>query len=62
MKSLADAKRCDTALYARVFHALLDRGIYIAPSQFECNFISAAHSHKDVDMFLSAFDAALRMI
>ena len=62
VKSLADAKRCDTALYARVFHALLDRGIYIAPSQFECNFISAAHTAKDVDRFLAAFDSALRSI
>ena len=62
VRSLADAKRCDTALYARIFHALLDRGIYIAPSQFECNFISAAHTAKDVDRFLAAFDSALRAL
>ena len=59
VRNLTDAKRCDTALYAEVFHGLLDRGIYIAPSQFECNFISAAHSRRDVDAFLAAFDAVL---
>jgi glutamate-1-semialdehyde 2,1-aminomutase len=53
---LADAKACDTALYARVFHGMLERGVYIAPSQFECNFISAAHTERDVDEFLDRFD------
>ena len=52
---LASAKKCDTALYARIFHGMLDRGIYLAPSQFECNFISAAHTEKDVDEMLDRF-------
>ena len=56
VQDLADAKACSTALYAQIFHGLLDRGIYIAPSQFECNFISAAHSAADVDAFLDAFE------
>ncbi len=60
VKNLANTRRCDVKLYARIFHGLLKRGIYIAPSQFECNFISAAHSEKDVDAFLSAFDAVLK--
>ncbi len=53
---LEDAKACSTKLYAQLFHGLLERGIYIAPSQFECNFISAAHTAGDVDEFLSAFE------
>jgi glutamate-1-semialdehyde 2,1-aminomutase len=53
--SLSDALGCDTSLYAKVFHGLFERGIYIAPSQFECNFVSAAHSASDADAFLSAF-------
>lgn len=53
---LADAKACDLKLYAKVFHGMLGRGIYIAPSQFECNFISAAHTDRDVDEFLDRFD------
>ncbi len=56
VQDLADAKACSTKLYAKIFHGLLDRGIYIAPSQFECNFISAAHTEKDVDAFLDRFD------
>jgi len=56
VQDLADAQACDTKLYARLFHGLLDRGIYIAPSQFECNFVSAAHTAKDVDAFLDRFD------
>ena len=56
VQDLADAKACSTALYAQLFHGLLDRGIYIAPSQFECNFVSAAHTPADVDAFLSAFE------
>ncbi len=55
VRSLSDAMRCDTRLYARLFHAMLDRGVYIAPSQFECNFISAAHTGRHVAEFLDAF-------
>jgi glutamate-1-semialdehyde 2,1-aminomutase len=57
---LAGAMRCDTALYAKVFHGLYDRGIYVAPSQFECNFVSAAHSDADVDCFISVMDEIFR--
>src|SRR5215472_2991322 len=42
------AKRCDTARFGKFFHFLLDRGIYIAPSQFEAGFVSAAHSEEDI--------------
>ena len=56
VQDLADAQACNTRLYAKIFHGMLERGIYIAPSQFECNFISAAHTAKDVDAFLDAFE------
>lgn len=46
--SYADARRADTARYARFFHAMLDRGVYVAPSQFEAAFVSLAHSDDDV--------------
>ena len=62
VQDLADAKACDTKLYAKIFHAMLKRGIYIAPSQFECNFISASHTSRDVDHFLDAFSSALRSL
>lgn len=58
---LASAKKSDTVLYARIFHGLLDRGIYLAPSQFECNFISAAHTERDVDELLDRFGKVCAM-
>lgn len=60
VRNLADAQACDVKLYAKIFHGLLERGIYIAPSQFECNFVSAAHVDADVDEFLSAFNDVCR--
>jgi glutamate-1-semialdehyde 2,1-aminomutase len=47
--SYADARRADTARYARFFHAMLERGVYVAPSQFEAAFVSLAHSDADLD-------------
>ncbi len=42
------AKHSDTAAFARFFHFMLERGVYLAPSQFEAGFISAAHSEEDI--------------
>jgi len=44
----ASAKRSDTTRYARFFHAMLERGIFLAPSQFEAAFVSLAHSEADL--------------
>ncbi|HEX5417761.1 MAG TPA: glutamate-1-semialdehyde 2,1-aminomutase [Chloroflexota bacterium] len=41
------ARRADTLRYARYFRAMLDRGIYLAPSQFEAGFLSLAHTPDD---------------
>ncbi len=57
--NLTSAKTADTALYGRFFHAMLDRGVYLAPSQFEAGFLSTAHRTDDVDRTLDAADAAL---
>ena len=56
---LASAKRSDTALYARFFHAMLDRGVYFAPSPFEAGFVSIAHTDDDVDRTVAAADEAM---
>jgi glutamate-1-semialdehyde 2,1-aminomutase len=45
----ASARRSDTARYARFFGAMLERGMYLAPSQFEAAFVSLAHSEADLD-------------
>ena len=54
VRNLEDAKACDTDRYAAYFHGMLERGIYLPPSQFEAAFVSAAHSADDVDAFLRA--------
>lgn len=48
LHNLADVKQCDTKLYAKLFHTLLDQGFYIQPSQFEVAFVSAAHTREQV--------------
>lgn len=48
VRNFADAKASDTKLFSRFFHALLERGVYLAPSPFEACFMSAAHSDDDV--------------
>ena len=53
-----DARRSDTAAYARVFHHLLNHGIYIAPSQFELLFLSTAHTDDDIARTVEAFGQA----
>jgi glutamate-1-semialdehyde 2,1-aminomutase len=54
----ASARRADTPRYARFFHAMLDRGVYLAPSQFEAGFVSLAHTDADIDVTLNAAAAA----
>jgi len=49
-----DAKGSDTDRYGGLFRHLLERGIYVAPSQFEALFVSAAHSDEDVDRTVEA--------
>ena len=55
----ATAKRADTARYARYFHAMLERGVYLAPSQFEAAFVSLAHTEADIDATAKAAAEAL---
>jgi glutamate-1-semialdehyde 2,1-aminomutase len=49
-----DAVRSDTERYAALFRHLLDRGIYVAPSQFECMFVSVAHGDDEIDRTIEA--------
>lgn len=54
------AKRSDAARFGRFFHAMLDRGFYLPPSQFEAAFISLAHTPNDIDDTIAALEASLR--
>src|SRR5260370_2355319 len=49
VRDYAGAKRSDTKRYARFFREILDRGIFLAPSQFQAAFLSAAHTAPDID-------------
>ena len=59
VRNYADAKRTDTALFARWHKAALARGVFLAPSAFEADFVSAAHSEADIDFTIEQLDAAL---
>jgi len=52
--SLDEAMKSDTGKYADYFKLSLESGIYLAPSQFECLFVSYAHTDKDIDTILAA--------
>lgn len=56
------AKSCDTALFGKYFQAMLKRGIYLAPSQFESLFISNALSEEDIVHYIQANKEALQEI
>ncbi|MDE2349950.1 MAG: glutamate-1-semialdehyde 2,1-aminomutase [Gammaproteobacteria bacterium] len=49
---------CDAARFGRFFHAMLDAGVYLAPSAFEAGFISAAHTDADIDATIAAAERA----
>jgi glutamate-1-semialdehyde 2,1-aminomutase len=55
----ASAKRSDTKRYARYFHGMLERGVFLAPSQFEAAFVSLAHTDADVAFASRAAGEAL---
>ena len=52
--SFDDVMQSDRDAFNRFFHAMLDDGIYLAPSAFEAGFVSAAHSEQDIEQTLSA--------
>jgi glutamate-1-semialdehyde 2,1-aminomutase len=56
------AAGADRARFARYFHGMLDRGIYLPPSPFEAAFISAAHTDADVDRTIEAADQVLKEV
>lgn len=57
-----DAARSDTGRYGRFFHALLERGIYFPPSQFEACFLSLAHGDAELEQTIAAARAAFRVL
>jgi glutamate-1-semialdehyde 2,1-aminomutase len=60
--TLTEAQAADTGRYARFFHAMLRRGFYVPPSQFEAWMISSRHTTDIVDATIQAVGEALREI
>ena len=54
VRNLEDAKRSDTKRFAKFFHGMLGKGIYLAPSQFEAGFVSLAHGQVEISRTLDA--------
>ena len=59
VSTFVDAKGSDVGKYARYFARMLERGIYLAPAQFEAMFISFAHTEEEVDRTVEAAREAL---
>ncbi len=62
VETYTQATACDVAAFNRFFHAMLDRGVFLAPSAFEAGFMSAAHSERDIADTLEAAHAAFREV
>ncbi|MDD2658921.1 MAG: glutamate-1-semialdehyde 2,1-aminomutase [Methylococcales bacterium] len=54
--------QCDQALFKRFFHAMLEAGVYLAPSAFEAGFVSMAHSDEDLDKTLDIAEAVFKRL
>jgi glutamate-1-semialdehyde 2,1-aminomutase len=54
--SYAEVMSCDKMAFNRFFHAMLDAGVYLAPSAFEAGFVSSAHTETDINETIAAAD------
>lgn len=61
-KNYDDVSKCDTDMYAKYFKEMLERGIMLPPAQFECMFLSTAHSDEDLEKTIAANLEALEAI
>ena len=59
-RSFAEVMQCDRERFNRFFHAMLARGVYLAPSAYEAGFVSAAHGAAEIDATLAAAREAFR--
>ena len=60
VRDLASVKRSETARYARFFHAMRERGVFLPPAQFEAWFLSTAHGEKEIKRTARAVEESLR--
>ena len=57
-----EACKCNLSLFARYFQTMLKEGIYLSPSQFETNFVSAAHTEKEIQKTLEVVEKTFRLL
>jgi glutamate-1-semialdehyde 2,1-aminomutase len=60
--SFAEVMQCDRERFNRFFHAMLEQGVYLAPSAYEAGFVSAAHGTAEIDATLGAARAAFKKL
>ena len=58
----ATANKCDREMYGRFFHAMLQAGVYLAPSQFEAAFVSLAHTDEIIEQTIAAAQKAFQSV
>jgi glutamate-1-semialdehyde 2,1-aminomutase len=61
-RSFAEVMQCDRERFNRFFHAMLERGVYLAPSAYEAGFVSAAHGPREIEETLAAAREAFRSV
>ena len=62
VSNFAEATACDTAAYATFFHAMLENGVHLAPSQYEAMFVGLAHKNDLIDQTIDAARAAFKAV
>jgi glutamate-1-semialdehyde 2,1-aminomutase len=62
VRNFEEAKATDTSRFAKLHRAMLERGVYLAPSSFEAGFTSLAHSDADVDATIAAFQEVFALL
>lgn len=62
IESYEDVQNSDTEMFAKFFQSMLSQGIHLPPSQFECWFLSTAHTNEDIEKTLAAAEVAFRSL
>jgi len=60
--SFKEATNCDIEKFKQFFHAMLDNGVYLAPSAYEAGFVSSAHSEEDIEATITAAEKAFAVL
>ena len=61
-ETYAAVMACDKARFNKFFHAMLDAGVYLAPSAYEAGFVSAAHKAEDIEATIARAEKAFASI